>query len=192
MAKKRIAILISGGGSNMVAVVKQTQTGILKDYCEIALVLSNKPSAPGLEKARALGVPTEVIVSKGKSREAFDREVVERLRSLNIDFVVLAGFMRILSPFFIQAFPRRIINIHPADPAQFRGIGGYEWAWEQNLEQTMITVHYVDEGVDTGQIIAQETVDLKGCRSLEEVKERGLKVEHALYSQALRVIFEKK
>ena len=188
MSKKRIAIFISGRGSNMEAIARQVQDGILKDVCEIALVFSNKPQAKGLEIAKKFGLPVAVIPSKGKSREAFEREVLELLQPYRIDYVVLAGFMRILSPLFIRAYKNRIINIHPADTRLFQGVGGYEWAFENKLPSTKITVHFVDEGVDTGPIIAQREVDLRGADTLEEVERRGLAAEHEFYSQALRKV----
>ena len=188
MSKKRIAIFISGRGSNMEAIIRQVQDGILKDVCEIALVFSNKPQAKGLEIAKKFGLPVAAIPSKGKSREAFEREVLELLQPYRIDYVVLAGFMRILSPLFIRAYKNRIINIHPADTRLFQGVGGYEWAFENKLPSTKITVHFVDEGVDTGPIIAQREVDLRGADTLEEVERRGLAAEHEFYSQALRKV----
>lgn len=187
--KKRIAIFISGRGSNMEAILKQVQNGILKDVCQVALVFSNKPDAKGLEVARSFGVPTAVIPSKGKSREEFEQQVLDLLKPYRIDYIVLAGFMRILSPLFVRAYKNRIINIHPADTRQFQGVGGYEWAFENRLPETKITVHFVDEGVDTGPIIAQRTVDLRGAGTLEEVEKRGLKAEHEFYSQALKKVF---
>ncbi len=188
MHKKRIAIFISGRGSNMEAIARQVQDGILKDVCEIALVFSNKPQAKGLEIAKKFGLPVAAIPSKGKLREAFEREVLELLQPYRIDYVVLAGFMRILSPLFIRAYKNRIINIHPADTRLFQGVGGYEWAFENKLPSTKITVHFVDEGVDTGPIIAQREVDLRGADTLEEVERRGLAAEHEFYSQALRKV----
>ena len=188
MNKKRIAIFISGRGSNMEAIAREVQDGILKDVCEIALVFSNKPQAKGLEIAKKFGLPVAAIPSKGKSREAFEREVLELLQPYRIDYVVLADFMRILSPLFIRAYKNRIINIHPADTKLFQGVGGYEWAFENKLLSTKITVHFVDEGVDTGPIIAQREVDLRGADTLEEVERRGLAAEHEFYSQALRKV----
>lgn len=186
--KKRIAIFISGRGSNMEAVVRQAQDGILKDCCQVALVFSNKPNARGLAIAEQLGVPTACIESRGKKREDFDRAVVDLLEPLNIDYIVLAGFMRIISPLLIARYRQRIINIHPADTAQFKGIGGYEWAFENRLERTKITVHFVDEGVDTGPVIAQKEIDLRGLTTLEEIERVGLASEHEFYSQALREV----
>ena len=188
--KKRIAIFISGRGSNMETIVQQAQNGILNEVCEVVLVFSNKPQAKGLEIAKELGIETASIPSKGKQREDFDREVVQLLESYRLDYIVLAGFMRILSPVLIQAYKNRIINIHPADTDEFQGIGAYEWAFRNKKQATKITVHFVDEGVDTGQVIAKADVDLRGADTLEEVERRGLAVEHRFYSEALLQIFK--
>ena len=190
MTKKRIAIFISGRGSNMKTIAEQAQTGILKDCCEIVWVLANKQTAKGLETAADMGIPTVCIVSKGKKRRTFDQEMLDFLAPHRIDYIVLAGFMRIVSPVLVNAYPNRIINIHPADTREFKGLGAYEWAFENRLESTKITVHYVDAGVDTGSIIEQKTVDLRGVTTLQEVEERGLKVEHSFYSEVLRRVFE--
>lgn len=183
--KKRIAIFISGRGSNMEILVRQAQNGILKNVCEVALVFSNKPQARGLAVAQKLGIETAVIPSKGRRREDFDREVAALLEPYRIDYIVLAGFMRILSPVLIKAYKNKIINIHPADTDEFQGVGAYEWAFKQKKETTKITVHFVDEGVDTGRVIAKREVDLRGAETLEEVERRGLAVEHRFYSEAL-------
>ncbi|MEE4312449.1 MAG: phosphoribosylglycinamide formyltransferase [candidate division KSB1 bacterium] len=187
--KKKIAIFISGRGSNMKAIAENVKEGMLHDCCEIALVFSNKPDAKGLETAQQMGFNTASIESRGKKRAEFEREVIDILKPLNIDYVVLAGFMRILSPVFIREYKDRIINIHPADTALYQGAHAYEWAFENCMESTMITIHYVDEGVDTGEVIAQRSVDLKGANTLEEVERRGLKVEHQLYSKTLLNLF---
>ena len=189
--KKRIALFISGRGSNMETIVRQTQNGILKEVCEVALVFSNKPQATGLEIAQKLGIETASIPSKGKQREAFDREVAHLLEPYGVDFIVLAGFMRILSPVLIQAYRNRIINIHPADTDEFQGVGAYEWAFKNKKKSTKITVHYVDEGVDSGQVIAKTEVNLRGADTLEEVERRGLEVEHRFYSEVLKEVFSK-
>ena len=129
---------------------------------------------------------TACIESKGKKREDFDQEVVDFLKDYNIDYIVLAGYMRILSPVFISAYRNKIINIHPADTSEFQGVGAYEWAFENKKEFTKITVHFVDEGVDTGKVIGKQVVDLRNCKTLEEVEKIGLATEHAFYSEALR------
>ena len=185
MAKPRVAILLSGRGSNMVALVEQVQDGILRDRCEVAAVLSNKPDAAGLAKASALGVPTIGLESRGKRRSAFDRELLDALEPLAPDWIVLAGYMRILTPQVIRRYPGHIVNIHPADTRRHQGLHGYEWAWEQRLDSTTVTVHVVDEGLDTGPILAQREVDLRGATSLADVERRGLAVEHVFYAQIL-------
>jgi len=182
---KRIGILISGRGSNMKAIVRNTRDGILRGWCEVAVVLSNIPGAAGLGVAKDLGVPTAVVDSTSKKRRIFEREMTAVLEEYGIDYVVLAGFMRILSPQFIGHYRNRIINIHPADTNRFRGLGGYEWAYKKRLSTTKITVHCVDEGVDTGTVLAQQTVDLRGAETLEEIERRGLAVEHTFYSAVL-------
>lgn len=187
--KQRIAMFISGRGSNMEAILKQARDGMLADCCEVALVFANTAEALGLRVAERYGVATAYIESRGKRRRDFDRQVLDLLEPLRLDYLVLAGYMRILSPIVIERYRNRIINIHPADTRVYQGIHGYEWAFEQRLPTTKITVHLVDEGVDSGRILAQRDVDLRGANSLEEVQQRGLRVEHALYSETLRDVF---
>ncbi|MCD6235083.1 MAG: phosphoribosylglycinamide formyltransferase [Candidatus Marinimicrobia bacterium] len=182
----RLAILISGRGSNMAAILKECREGILKGLCEVVLVISNKDSATGLETARKAGIPAVCVSSKGKKRREFEVELIESLEPYKPDYIILAGFMRILTPFFIHRYRNRILNIHPADTARFQGIGGYEWAFEKGLKETKITVHLIDDGVDTGPVLAQRTVDLRGAETLEEVEKRGLAVERAFYSEVIR------
>ena len=181
----RLAILLSGRGSNMVALVQAVQHGVLNGLAEVAVVFSNKPDAPGLETAAALGCPTASLSSQGRKRIEFDAEVVDVLNQHQPDYVVLAGYMRILSPTFIRAFAGRILNIHPADTHQHQGLHAYEWAFENQLQETKITVHVVDDGLDTGPILAQAPVDLRGAETLAEVERRGLAVEHFLYVDTL-------
>ncbi|MCB2376469.1 phosphoribosylglycinamide formyltransferase [Hymenobacter sp. BT635] len=183
--KARLAILLSGRGSNMVALVKAVHSGVLQNLAEVAVVFSNKPDAPGLETAAALGCATASLSSQGRKRAEFDAEVVEVLNQYRPDYIVLAGYMRILSPTFIRAFAGRILNIHPADTHQHQGLHAYEWAFENQLPETKITVHLVDEGLDTGPVLAQHPVDLQGADSLAEVERRGLAVEHSLYADTL-------
>lgn len=185
---KSLAIFISGRGSNMQAIVTACKDGILKGLAQPILVFSNKEEAAGLAYAQKAGIPTEVIISKGKDRKTFDQEVVKMLHQYQPDYIILAGYMRILSSYFIQQFPNKIINIHPADTTLHQGLDGYNWAFDKKLTTTKITVHFVDEGLDTGRIIKQEVVDLSGVSSLEDVEQRGLAVEHKVYSQALKEI----
>ncbi|UOQ53626.1 phosphoribosylglycinamide formyltransferase [Hymenobacter cellulosivorans] len=183
--KARLAILLSGRGSNMVALVNAVQHGVLQNLAEVAVVFSNKPDAPGLETAATLGCPTASLTSQGRKRQEFDAEVVQVLQQFQPDYIVLAGYMRILSPTFIRAFAGRILNIHPADTHAHQGLHAYEWAFENQLVETKITVHLVDEGLDTGPILAQHPVDLRGADTLAEVERRGLAVEHFLYADTL-------
>lgn len=186
---KKLAVFISGRGSNMKAIVESCQNGVLKGLAEVKLVFANKESAAGLSYADEQQIEVRSIASKGKKRVDFDAEVVEMLEGYDIDYIILAGYMRVLSPLFVKAYEGKIINIHPADTHKHQGLRAYEWAYENNFESTKITIHYVDEGMDTGSIIAQANVDLKGVRSLEEVESRGLKVEHKIYSETLRDLF---
>ena len=190
-AKARLAILLSGRGSNMLALVKATQTGILRELAEVAVVFSNQPAAPGLEAAAALGCSTAALPSQGRKRTEFDADAAALLQQYRPNLVVLAGYMRILSPAFIQPFAGRIVNIHPADTHQHQGLHAYEWAFDNRLLATKITVHLVDEGLDTGLILAQQTVDLTGAATLAEVERRGLAVEHELYARALAELISK-
>lgn len=192
MNKVRIAILISGRGSNMQAILQNIQQNELGNYCEAALVLANVESAPGLITAESFGVPTVTVPSKGKTRQQFEQELMQYLAAGKVDYIVLAGFNRILSPCIIAAYKNRIVNIHPADTRAYQGLHGYQWAFDNKLQQTKITVHFVDEGVDTGEIIMQCPVDLTNAVTLEDIVQRGLAAEHIVYSQALTHLFKER
>lgn len=187
----RLAILLSGRGSNMLALAEAVRTGVLRGMAEIVVIFSNDPAAPGLDAAVALNLPTASLPSKGRKREAFDQEVVGILHEYQPDYVVLAGYMRVLSPGFVRAFAGRIVNIHPADTHQHQGLHAYEWALDNQLKETKITVHLVDEGLDTGPILAQRVVNLEGAATLAEVQRRGLAVEHELYAETLKELIRK-
>jgi phosphoribosylglycinamide formyltransferase-1 len=189
---KKIVIMISGRGSNMEAIARNVKSGILKDICEIKAVFSNKEEAAGLQKAAEMGLKIHCIPSRGKKQKTYNALLLDWLRSINPDMIVLAGYMKVLPFEIVRAFPRKIINIHPADTTKHQGLHGYEWAWINKLPKTKITVHFVDEGLDTGKIIAQKYVDLRHCRSLEEVEERGLQAEHEFYSECLKMILTAK
>ena len=180
-----LAILLSGRGSNMLALAEAVRHGVLHSVAEVVVVFSNDPAAPGLNAAAALGLPIASLSSKGQKREAFDQEVVALLQGYRPDYVVLAGYMRVLSPGFVRAFAGRIVNIHPADTHQHQGLHGYEWAFDNHLAETKITVHLVDEGLDTGPILAQRVVNLDGASTLADVQRQGLAVEHVLYAETL-------
>lgn len=188
--KPRIAIFISGRGSNMEAIVHESQSGCLKDRCEIALVFSNNPAALGLKTADSYGLTILSLESRGRKREDFDTDVCRLLEPFQIDYIVLAGYMRIVSPVLVKAYHKKIINIHPADTALFRGIGAYEWAFSTGQTTTAVTVHYVDEGVDTGEVIAKHEYSIEGVTSLHELERLGLSIEHKFYSETLAKIFE--
>ena len=192
MKKIGIVIFISGRGTNMEAIIRNAQTGVLNDLCTVKGVLSNKPDAYGLVVAKELDIPVFVVESKGKSREMFEAEVLEQLNDLDFEYIVLAGFNRILSPFLIKKFENRIVNIHPADTKAFQGLHGYEWAFQNKLKETKITVHFVDQGVDTGDIIKQKDIDLNGLNTLDEIVQKGLSVENSFYSEALASLFMEK
>ncbi len=186
--KKKLILFISGRGSNMQSIIRESRDGILKDLAEVIMVFSDKENAPGLQIAEEKGIKTISLSPKGKTREEFDRELIKQLKQVDFDLIVLAGYMRILSPEFVQEFPKKIINIHPADTRFHQGLNGYKWAFENHLEETKITVHYVEEGLDTGEIIGQKTVDLSGVKSLEEVEKRGLEAEHRFYPEMIKKI----
>ena len=184
--KAKLIIFISGRGSNMQRIIEETQNGILKDIAEVVLVFSDKPEAPGLKIAQETGIETKSIAAKGKSRKEFNDEVMKLLENYEFDYIVLAGYMRILPAEFVRKYPKKIINIHPADTRLHQGLHGYEWAYKNGMKSTKITIHYVDEGMDTGEIIAQREVDLTAVKSLEEVERRGLAVEHGFYAETIK------
>jgi phosphoribosylglycinamide formyltransferase-1 len=184
---KKIALFISGRGSNMKAIVEQCQSGILSRIAEPVLVFSDHNDAAGLKYASEQGIATASLESKGMKRADYDRLVLEILAPYSPDYIVLAGYMRILSPVLVNAFPKRIINIHPADTTQHQGLHGYEWAWENKLVETKVTVHYVDEGIDTGTIIAQAEVDVLPDDTVETLHARIQEAEHVLYPEVIDI-----
>ena len=179
----KLGILLSGRGSNFEAIARNVQAG--KIPAEIAIVISNKADALGLARAKEMGLQTRFIPSKGKDRVAFDREVAAVLREYQVDLVCLAGFMRILSPYFIQAFPRRILNIHPALLPSFAGEDAQKQALDYGVKISGCTVHIVDEDKDTGPIVCQAAVPVEDSDTVETLSARILKEEHRLYSEAI-------
>ncbi len=186
---KNIIICISGRGSNMAAIVKESQSGILKNFAKVQLVYSNNSEAAGLKFAKDQGLQTKCISSKGKKRAEYNQLMLDFFLKQEFDCIVLAGYMRILSNDFVKAFSGKIINIHPADTNEHKGLDAYNWAFENGLKETKITVHHVDEGVDTGTIIEQKKIDISSAKTLEEVEQIGLKVEHQFYSEVLLKLF---
>lgn len=190
MTLPRIALLISGCGSNMEAILRSVDQGVLHRRCTVCGVIANCSDAPGLDRARAFGVETRVVPSDGLGTSAYGRRLLATLSEWKPDYIVLAGFMRIISPELVAAYPGRIVNIHPADTAAYQGPDGYGWAANQKLPETMITVHLVDEGIDTGPILRQRHVSLKGARTKAEIARRGLSVEHEFYSECLAELLD--
>lgn len=189
--KKRIAVLLSGRGSNFEAIADSVAAGRIPD-AEIAVVVSNRENAPGLEKARQRGLETVVIPSRGRQREEYDREVVTLLEQKQVDLVCLAGFMRILSPHFVQAFRHRILNIHPALLPSFTGLEGQRQALEWGVKITGCTVHFVDESLDGGPIVAQAAVAVEDTDTEETLSARILREEHRIYTEAINLVLSGK
>jgi phosphoribosylglycinamide formyltransferase-1 len=185
---RRIGVLVSGRGSNLQALIDAAVRGELGG--QIAVVVSNVETAQGLERARRAGIPAVFRDHRGKKREAFDAEVVEILRAHAVDLVCLAGFMRLLSPVFIRAFPGRIVNIHPALLPAFPGLDAQRQAWEHGVKLSGATVHLVDEGLDSGPIVAQEAVSVLSSDTAETLAARILEAEHRLYPRAVRLLLE--
>jgi phosphoribosylglycinamide formyltransferase-1 len=184
----RVGVLISGRGSNLQALIDAQGRGELGG--EIAVVLSNVEGAAGLERAAKAGIPTVVRSHKGKKREDYDAEVVAVLRDHGVDLVCLAGFMRLLSPVFVRAFPGRILNIHPALLPAFPGLDAQKQAFEHGVKVSGATVHLVDEGLDSGAIVAQEAVPVRSHDTAESLAARILEAEHRLYPRAVRLCLE--
>jgi phosphoribosylglycinamide formyltransferase-1 len=190
MTRKRVAILISGRGSNMVALIEAAKA---HDYpAEIALVVSNVPDAGGLSRARDAGIPTEIIDHKpfGKDREAFDVKLDATLQAHRIDIACLAGFMRVLTPAFVQRWNRRLINIHPSLLPAFKGLHTHERALEARAKEHGATVHFVAPELDSGPIIEQQSVAVLPGDTPESLAARVLEVEHRIYPLALKRVAE--
>jgi len=188
---KRIGILLSGRGSNFEAIADNVASGRIPK-AEIAIVLSNREHAPGIEKARQRGLETAVIPSKGLERKQYDRQVVAVLEEKKVDLVCLAGFMRLLSPYFISRFPHRILNIHPALLPAFPGLEAQRQALEHGVKVTGCSVHFVDENLDAGPIIVQAVVPVENDDTVETLSARILKEEHRIYSEAIRIVLEER
>ncbi len=186
---KRIGVLLSGRGSNFEALAESVAAGRIPD-AEIAIVISNREGAAGIERARARSIETRVIPSKGLEREAYDRLVVAALREKQVDLVCLAGFMRLLSPYFVAAFRNRILNIHPSLLPAFPGLEAQRQALEYGVKWSGCTVHFVDENLDAGPIIVQAPVEVSDADTPETLAERILQEEHRIYSEAVRIVLE--
>jgi phosphoribosylglycinamide formyltransferase-1 len=188
---KNLGILLSGRGSNFVAIADSIAAKRIPD-ARIAVVISNRADAAGVETARQRGISTHVIPSKGKPREEHDRAVVDALRENKIDLICLAGYMRLLSPWFVQQFPHKILNIHPSLLPAFPGLEAQQQAFAFGVKVTGCTVHFVDEELDHGPIIVQKTVPVLDADEEGTLAARILEQEHIAYAEAINTVLEGK
>ncbi|PYY09890.1 MAG: phosphoribosylglycinamide formyltransferase [Acidobacteria bacterium] len=186
---KNLGILLSGRGSNFVAIADNVAAGRIPN-ARIAVVISNKADAPGIEIARSRGLTALVIRSKGKQREEHEREMVAALQKHNIDLVCLAGYMRLLSPWFVQQFPQRILNIHPSLLPAFPGLEAQQQAFAYGVKVSGCTVHFVDEELDHGAIIVQRAIPVLDRDDEHSLAIRILEQEHLAYSEAIKIVLE--
>lgn len=186
---KRIGVLLSGRGSNFEALADSVASRRIPD-AEIAIVISNREGAPGIDRAKSRGIATRVIPSKGLERETYDRQVVAVLHEHKVDLVCLAGYMRLLSPFFVASFPNRILNIHPSLLPSFPGLESQRQALEYGVKFAGCTVHFVDENLDAGPIILQSVVPVADADTEESLSAKILQEEHKIYSEAVRIVLE--
>jgi phosphoribosylglycinamide formyltransferase-1 len=184
---KNLGILLSGRGSNFEAIAKNVASGEIRD-AQITAVISNRPDAVGLETARRFGLNAIAIPSKGRQREEHDREVVAALHQHKVDLVCLAGYMRLLSPWFVQQFPCRILNIHPSLLPAFPWLEAQEQAFAYGVKVTGCTVHFVDEELDHGPIIVQKAIPVMDTDDEHTLSARILEQEHIAYSEAINIV----
>ncbi len=183
---KRLGVLLSGRGSNFEAIAKNIRAGVLE--AEIAVVISNRPDAPGLEIARQLGLKAVALSSKGVGREEFDQQVAAILDEHQVDLVVLAGYMRLLSGAFVRRYPLRIVNIHPSLLPAFPGLDAQHQAFDYGVKVAGCTAHFVDEHLDSGPIILQSAVPVLEADTAESLSARILAEEHRIYTEAIRLV----
>ncbi len=182
----RLGILLSGRGSNFLAIAENIRLGKLK--AEIAIVISNRPDAPGIDSARQLGLPIAVLPSKGLKRLEHDQQVAAAMREAGVELVVLAGYLRLLSAWFVQQFPGKILNIHPSLLPAFPGLEAQRQALEYGVQFSGCTVHFVDEHLDHGTIILQKAVPVLPTDDEHALAERILAQEHIAYSEAIALV----
>jgi phosphoribosylglycinamide formyltransferase 1 len=187
---KNLGILLSGRGSNFEAIAKNVASGKIHD-ARIAIVISNRADAGGLDRARELGIETLVLPSKGKAREEHDREVVTALQRRKVDLVCLAGYMRLLSPWFVKQFPHRILNIHPSLLPAFPGLEAQEQAFAYGVKVAGCTVHFVDEELDHGPIIVQRAIPVLESDDEKTLAARILEQEHIAYGEAINMVLNR-
>lgn len=183
---KVLGILISGRGSNLLAIADAIAARRLD--AEIAVVISNRPDAPGIAAARERGLRALTLPSKGLDREAYDRELIDELRTSRVDLVCLAGYMRILSGHFIREFRQRIVNIHPSLLPAFPGLDAQHQALEHGVKFSGCTAHFTEEGLDSGPIISQAVVPVLAEDTAESLSARILKEEHRIYPEAIGLV----
>jgi phosphoribosylglycinamide formyltransferase-1 len=183
---KQLGILLSGRGSNFAAIAENINKGLIS--ARIAIVISNRAEAPGIEHARKLGLNALVIPSKGKVREQHDAEVIAALQNASVDLICLAGYMRLLSPAFVRAFPHRILNIHPSLLPAFPGLDAQKQAFEHGAKISGCTVHFVDEFLDHGAIIVQRSVPVLDTDDDHTLGARILEQEHIAYTEAINLV----
>lgn len=183
--KKNIAVLVSGNGSNLQSIIDKVADGSLT--VNLSVVISNKDGVKALERARTHKIPAYFIEYKGIEREEHERQIIKILQEYKVDLVVLAGYMRLLTPFFLGQYKNRVINIHPSLLPAFPGTSGYEDALKYGVKITGCTVHFVDEGMDTGKIILQKVIEVREDDTIDTLKERGLKVEHQALPEAIKL-----
>ncbi len=188
MGKIRIGVLISGSGTNLQSIIDACKSEYIPG--EVVVVISNREDAYGRERARQAGIPEFFISHKGKSREDFEKELIKVLDRYKVDLVTLAGFMRVLSPYFVKYYSGRLMNIHPALLPAFPGINVQEKQWEYGVKIAGCTVHFVDEGTDTGPIIIQAAVPVYSDDEPEDVRLRILEEEHKIYPLAIKLFAE--
>src|SRR5499427_9163006 len=186
-----LGILLSGRGSNFIAIADSIDAGRIPDV-RIAVVISNKADAPGIATARQRGLETVVIPSKGRPREEHDREVVAALKQHNVELICLAGYMRLLSPWFVQQFPQKILNIHPSLLPAFPGLEAQEQAFAYGVKVSGCTVHFVDEELDHGAIIVQKSVPVLDSDDEHTLASRILEQEHNAYTEAINLVLKGK
>ncbi len=184
---KRIGVLLSGRGSNFEALADSITAGRIAN-AEIAIVVSNREDAPGIARANLRNIATKVIPSKGLERETYDRQVVAVLHEHQVDLVCLAGYMRLLSPYFVAAFPSRILNIHPSLLPSFPGLESQKQALEYGAKFAGCTVHFVDENLDAGPIILQAAVPVEDHDTEASLSEKILREEHRIYTEAVKLV----
>jgi phosphoribosylglycinamide formyltransferase-1 len=187
---KQLGILLSGRGSNFEAIAKNVASGRIAN-ARIAIVISNRPDAGGIEAAKRLGLTTLVIPSKGKEREAHDREVAGELQKHKVDLICLAGYMRLLSPWFVKQFPQRILNIHPSLLPAFPGLEAQQQAFAYGVKIAGCTVHFVDGELDHGAIIVQKAVPVHDDDDEHTLAARILEQEHEAYSEAVELVLNR-